>query len=260
MILFFSGTGNTRHVARSLSNLLDDKIYFIPDTPAKSITEENERLIFCFPVYSWGVPPIVLDYINSLEEDFISHIRRMNVSVIMVCTCGDEVAETPEMFSKAWEKRGVAVRGLWNVIMPNDYVLLPGFNVDDAETEQRKLDSSEVRIREIARKILAEEWERDVIRGTMPRLKSRLVYPLFKRWGINPRHWTVSQECVSCGRCAEVCPVRNITLVQGRPKWGTDCVSCTACFHHCPTHAIDYGKVTENKGQYFCHLQPLKKK
>lgn len=260
MIFYFSGTGNTRHVAESLANLTDDWTCLIPEAKEVDIEDADRRIVFCFPVYSWGVPPLVLNFIDSLSDSLVKKIRERQIPVVMVCTCGDEVAEAPEMFRNAWERHGISVRGIWDVIMPNDYVLLPGFNVDDAKTEQKKLDSSAARILAIAGKILAGEWETDVTRGSMPRLKSRVVYPLFKRWGINSKRWAVSHECVSCGRCAEVCPVHNITLVQGRPRWGSDCVSCTACYHHCPTHAIEYGKATVNKGQYFCRLRPLKKK
>ena len=33
--------------------------------------------------------------------------------------------------------------------------------------------------------------------------------------------------------------------------WGMDCTSCLACYHVCPQHAVQYGKRTKDKGQYF---------
>lgn len=258
MILYFSGTGNTRFVAESLSNILDEKIGLLSTSHPNDLQLDGKYLIFSFPVYSWGVPPLVLDYIRELPDEIVDWLKDKDVPVVMVCTCGDEVAETPEMFRSAWADRGIEVKGIWSVIMPNDYVLLPGFDVDAESIEMSKLDAAPARILEIAQKIATEAWETDVIRGKWPRLKSRLVYPLFKKWGINPRKWSVSEKCVHCGRCVAACPVGNIRMSSGTPKWGKRCVSCTACYHICPAKAISYGRVTSGKGQYYCHLRPIK--
>lgn len=260
MIIYFSGTGNTRYVAKSLANLLDEEVVPITEISADNLALSGKYLILSFPIYSWGVPPIMLNYIADLPESVIAEIKANDIPVLMVCTCGDEVAEAPEMFVTAWKKRGVDVKGMWSVIMPNNYVLLPGFDVDSDAVEQLKSDESEERLRVVADRILSKNWTIDVVRGGMMKLKSRVVYPLFKRWGINSKRWQVSQECVSCGRCVKACPVGNIKMIMGNPIWGTNCISCTACYHHCPSHAISYGKITERKGQYFCHLMPISKK
>ena len=141
--------------------------------------------------------------------------------------------------------------------MPNNYVLLPGFDVDSDATERKKLSDSASRIRHIADSISAEAWKSDVVRGNWPRLKSRLIYPLFRRWGISPEKWHVSDRCVGCGLCVKACPVHNVRLESGRPVWGKDCVSCTACHHACPVNAVSYWSMTKEKGQYMCHLKPI---
>ncbi|MBR4135116.1 MAG: hypothetical protein IKU03_01705 [Bacteroidales bacterium] len=45
--------------------------------------------------------------------------------------------------------------------------------------------------------------------------------------------------------------IQNITLEDGRPKWHGNCTNCDACFHHCPKKAIQYGKASKGKGQYY---------
>lgn len=259
MIFYFSGTGNTRYVAESLGNLLEEDLVFIPGTDPNGVKLTGNRVLFCFPVYSWGVPPLVLDFIAALPDSFVREAKAAHIAVSMVCTCGDEVAETPAMFRNAITSRGLRTGGLWSVTMPNDYVLLPGFDVDPREVEDRKLDSSQGRIKEIAGLISRGEYREDFTVGKWPRLKSKVIYPLFRRWGVNSKRWHVSQECVGCGRCVTACPMHNIKLVTGKPHWGHNCVSCTACYQHCPAHAISYGKFTDGKGQYFCHVKPLKK-
>ena len=49
----------------------------------------------------------------------------------------------------------------------------------------------------------------------------------------------ISDECVSCGTCADECPVEAIS--QGDTTYVIDadaCVDCGACEDACPTGAI----------------------
>ena len=43
-----------------------------------------------------------------------------------------------------------------------------------------------------------------------------------------------------------------------RPTWGPNCALCMRCYHLCPNHAINYGRETENKGQYRYFLSKRK--
>ena len=101
-------------------------------------------------------------------------------------TCGDEVAMSPEMLQDAFRRRDVEVRSIWSVIMPNNYVLLPGFDVDSKDLADKKLADAPLRLKEICRGIMQQRETIDVVRGSMAWLKSKTVYPLFKRWGIFP--------------------------------------------------------------------------
>lgn len=265
MIFYFSGTGNTRHIAQSLGSALDENIIFIPKifknleditsgkkrVSLKQIDFSGDTVGFMFPIYSWGVPPVVLKFIESLPDSFVKQIKEEKIPVWMVCTCGDETGNAHLMFEKALGKRGITLNGMWSVIMPNTYTLLPGFDVDTKELETDKLRHAAKRTEDIAERIKGGEWERDITVGPMPTLKTNLVFPLFERWGIFPSKWNSTDSCVSCGKCVASCPVDNIRLDEGRPRWGKNCLSCVACYHVCPHHAVEYGSITKNKGQYF---------
>lgn len=267
MVYYFSGTGNSTFVAVTISNFLGMKNSFIPTLNPKEERCPDEKIIFVFPVYSWGVPPLVTKFIEDLGEDFWNEAISKGHGVHCVMTCGDEVALAPEMLQKTFRKFGVEPDSIRSVIMPNNYVLLPGFDVDPKTLEDEKLKNSEGRIMEIATGISRGDKTIDVTRGNIPWLKSKIVFPLFKKWGIFPKQWHYTSSCISCGRCASICPMLNVVMepeseskgeakeIQ-HPKWGLRCCSCLACYHVCPVHAVEYGKETKKKGQY---LFPLRK-
>ncbi len=259
MIYYFSGTHNSRYAALRLGSLTHQKVRFIPDTnplEQKFADIDGNSLGFVFPVYAWGVPKIVLDFIKRLPEEMIAGMEVESTYVWCVATCGDETGMAVRMLEKALKKRGIALRASWSLIMPNVYVVFPGFGTDPKEVEETKLKDAVGRLEEIACKVTARIPASDVHLGSLPRLKTTVIYPVFMKMGINTKKWHATDACIGCGKCASVCPVGNITIIDRHPKWGNDCTSCCACYHVCPTNSTQYGTVTKGKGQFFNRENP----
>ncbi len=54
--------------------------------------------------------------------------------------------------------------------------------------------------------------------------------------------YKISDECISCGACADVCGVDAIT--EGAEQYEIDpdiCIDCGACAEECPVSAISEG-------------------
>lgn len=249
MIAYFSGTGNTRHAAEVIGRLTGLELTKITGMNYTDILDGNSLGIM-FPVYSWGIPAVVDYFIANIPDFIVKEIESRDIPVWICCTHGDEAGLAVEMTVKNLQDRGIRTSGTWSVTMPNNYVILPGFDVDSKELEKEKIINAEERLRLIAKKISDKAWENDVTIGSWPRLKSRIVYPLFRKWGIFPKKWKSCDNCIKCGKCSKVCPMNNISLREGRPVWGENCVSCLACYHYCPVKAIQYGDATRKKGHY----------
>ena len=51
--------------------------------------------------------------------------------------------------------------------------------------------------------------------------------------------YKISEECISCGACAETCPVGAISEGDGKFEINPDeCIECGSCADGCPVNAI----------------------
>lgn len=254
MIYCFSGTGNTRRIALELSRSLHTDLHEFSAQELRNPGEvkqesKDEIIIWAFPTYSWGVPPVVRRIIKEGMLDF-----KADAFHLAVTTCGDDVGNLATMFRKDIEARGLTAGAVFSVQMPNTYVMMKGFDVDSPSLAEKKIAASADRVKFIAENINAGRVGKessDVVKGAFPLIKTSVIYPWFVRHSMNPKYFHVDDgKCVSCGRCAKACPMDNISYDEsGRPVWGKECAFCTACYHVCPAHAVQWRKATLGKGR-----------
>ncbi len=259
MIIFFSGTGNSRAVAHRLAGHLGDEVYEISglratepgDVEALTIAEgAPSRVIWVFPTYSWGVPPVVQRFMREVPAaDSFANAKHW-----MVTTCGDDMGMADGMFRKILRKRGWnPAKAAFSVIMPNTYTLMKGFDVDSRAIAKTKLAAMPATVSKIAEMISGKEKSRSMlVRGGFPWVKTKIVFPWFRKYEMSPKPFRYTAACTACGICARSCPLENIAMESSGPKWGEDCALCLRCYHICPRHAVAYGKTTDGKGQYLC--------
>lgn len=228
MVYCFSGTGNSQWVADKLEGLLDDS---------------PEVFGMVFPVYAWGIPKVVEEYVKA-------HRPEMETAkyVYAVLTCGDDIGYADKVLNKALGGRLDAV---FSVHMPNTYVCLPGFDVDKDEVAERKVRETLERLPQIAGAIKERKQTTDVCRGAAAWLKTYVLRPPFNRWLVTDKYFHTTKNCTHCKRCVRGCPLGNITTEKdGRVVWKHEhCTGCLRCYHRCPAHAVQFGKFTKNKGQ-----------
>ncbi len=249
MIVCFTGTGNSLFVARKLHELSGDRLIVLENdllTKPGTIEGNPDRIIWVFPTYSWGVPPVVIRFIREATVEVSEKCDHF-----MVTTCGDDIGNCHKMWRNEIKRRGWKPMAAFSVTMPNTYVNMTGFDVDSPELEKKKIDLAADRIRHIANQITLKSTDDDVVRGSWPWVKTSLIYPWFIRFEMSADRFKVNTGlCTSCGLCSRNCPTRNIVMTDGSPKWNNNCARCLRCYHICPVHAIRYGKATDTKGQY----------
>lgn len=271
MIFYFSGTGNSKWAAKTLALETGDTLVSIPEVINSNCSftlEKDEHVGFIFPIHGWRVPSIVKEFITKLTiktlgED-TSHVKHYCFCLV---TAGDSIGKAMERFQQQLKSVTVndalSLKAVCSLIMPESYVGLPGMDVDTKEKELEKKELASKQLKEFSN-ILKQHPHKDsnqiwgwnqLIRGPIPYFFSGPVGGFFERFLITDKPFHVdSRRCVKCGICANVCPVSDIKGGLGfEPEWlhNGKCLTCFSCYHHCPHHAIEFGKRTQKKGQYF---------
>lgn len=77
------------------------------------------------------------------------------------------------------------------------------------------------------------------------------IAPAFTSVMVKAKNFYAEDTCISCEKCKELCPLNNISYIEGKPVWGENCMHCMACISACPAKAIQYGKGTKAKNRYY---------
>lgn len=246
MVYYFSGTGNSQLVAIQIAKMLADgeavSINQFLKAGKKAVIQSKRPLVFVAPTYSWRMPKVVAQWI--MEGSFDGS---RDAYFILTCasSCGNAAAYAEQLCAK----KGLHFRGLAPVVMPENYLaLFPTPN----ESECRAIvEKAGPRIAALAEQIRSGESF-----GRLPvsfggKLQSGPVNPLFYALVVHDKGFSVSDRCISCGKCALRCPLNNIELANGKPVWKGNCTHCMACIGGCPTEAISYRSKSKGRHHHY---------
>lgn len=254
MIFYLSGTGNSKWAANVLAKETGDRTISVVETVDGDCCftlAEGERVGFVFPVHGWRPPKFMRFFL-----DYLIILNAQGHYCYALVTAGDNIGETIDILERDLAKRNIPLDAAFSLIMPESYVGLPFMDVDTPEKEKSKKEDSAKRLSVYAQAIKKRvKTKSGLDTGRWPRINSRIIGGLFTRFLVSDQKFYINPDkCIRCGLCADVCPVSNIYKVKGRiPGWKYTgkCMTCFSCYHHCPTHAIEFGRMTKKKGQYY---------
>ena len=87
MVLYFTGTGNSKYIAQRIADALDDTLLCMNDCIRiceTSAPEARECIVIVTPTYAWRIPRIVRDWLMKTE------LRGMK-QTWFIMTCGNEI-------------------------------------------------------------------------------------------------------------------------------------------------------------------------
>lgn len=241
-IFYFSATGNSLNYAKKIATELSDaELVSIPKVLKDPIDESAPRIGLIFPVYAWGMPRIVDDFLKKLQLHKGQYIFAVAVS-----------AGTP----------GETLKKLKKILRSKGSDLNAGFAIKEASYALLSKSNVLIKfIRNIAGDVPKSGGERlsyiiEIVRN------NQNLKPESSAWGANflgnllhgvavqsfkaadSDYW-VNDKCNNCQNCERICPRSNIEMKNGKPIWNHNCELCFACIQWCPQEAIQYQNETE---------------
>lgn len=246
LIFYFSGTGNSLYIAQQLAEKQGTKLVSIAERLINKnlifVPADGEPVGFVFPVYSWGPPRAVINFIQRVQ------LARKNNYIFAVCTCANEAGHTMEILRDVMMASRIPLNADFSVTMPNNFIIYS--NAPDTALANAIIDKADKDIA-IMNDIISKR--RSVMlstKGKFAVIKSNIIYPLFNNFLINPKKFHTTGVCVNCEKCKEVCPMNNISFQDGKPIWGENCTYCLACINRCPQSIVEWGHFTIGKKRY----------
>lgn len=243
MVLYFSGTGNSRYVAKKIAEISNDEIISINQRIKESDyrpIKSQKPLVFVGPVYAGRLPHVMDDYISKVTFHGTNR-------AYFIGTCAQTPWQTIKYIEKICEQKAFSLIGFNSVVMPQGYIA--GGGTQPKAVNDKILKEAEPKIIKIAETI------RDV--QMLPKeqpgkaIMSKVLNPIMYAMMIRAKGFTVTDKCTGCGKCEARCPLNNVKIANGKPIWGKECTHCMACIAGCPTEAIEYGKKTQGKPRYY---------
>ncbi len=238
MIIYFSATGNSEHIAKRIATKTNDEAISITN-----IKEVNANILgIISPTYAWGLPLIVKEYLEQLC--FINKPEYIYFVASYGTTCG----ATAYFINDILKAKGLSLSSSFSVKMPDTWT--PIFDLSDKDKIKRINNKADKEIDLIIDKINKRQLGENT-KNKAPVILSKIVHESMYENMRKTKNFVVEDSCIGCGLCLRNCPIKAIELKNNKPVWTKDkCVMCLSCLHHCPKFAIQYGNKTKKHGQY----------
>jgi len=261
LILYFSGTGNTRHIAELFGQKMDADCHSIEETADFcALINAHDTITFCYPIYGSRVPRIMREFVAA------QMVALKNKQLVIFVTQLIFSSDGARVLCDLFPPDHIEVIYAEHFFMPNNVCNFALLRKTSAKSIRRRLKNAEKKMERVCRdievgivkkrgfspvarllgKVQGVSWQGDSVSvrpkaGSMDERASRSI--------------NISADCTLCGICVEMCPMRNLEIgdALGRNdrqdlagageeakilKHKNNCTVCYRCINRCPQRAI----------------------
>jgi formate hydrogenlyase subunit 6/NADH:ubiquinone oxidoreductase subunit I len=255
-IYYFSGTGNSLHVAKELQKRIAE-VTLIPiiSLLKRDIIETNAETVgFVFPIYLTTVPKPVRMFLKKLELKSATYIFSIVTRIGTLCLANIYM-------NRILKKKGRSLDSYFILNMGSNTPtgLKPTGDQHWAEeiTEEKIAElETEVQDRlDLIQNIIINREKYPGKHSTS--ILNRFLEYFFSSLTENIKkeiHFYPDSDCNGCGICEKVCLAKKIKMVNGKPEWqkNVQCYFCYACFNFCPKQSILVKNLyVKKQGRYY---------
>jgi len=233
VMIYFSGTGNSKYIAESYCRIMGATCHSIEtDIDFSRVIAAENTIGFCYPVYGSRVPRI-------MREFTLKHIESLkNKKLIIFCTqmlfSGDGARAFTDMFPRDY----LNVIYAEHFLMPNNVCNLFITPLDSKKRIERYLSNADKKMKRVC-----EDIQNGITRKRGFNPLSRFLglfqgvpYPVLEKSG-RSKVW-IGNECNKCQLCTSICPMKNLSFINGEIIPENNCTMCYRCINKCPQMAI----------------------
>ncbi len=244
IIHYFTGTGNTAHAVKLISEQLQAEGYEVTTWLVKKDIlppmEVFDYHIIAFPVLSWAAPVIMKRYVRKMKGSKNTKVAILAINGAIIMNgklVKGYTGQALEQLENILKRKKYDVFLTSNASFPDNWTQASNpCNLHDTEII---IPLGDIEVHEFIGKFMDESKE--LYRcGTLNKSWTFLVAGLFSLVGRRAfgKFYIADENCTGCTICARACPVQTIKMKQKKPWWDTSCEDCNRCINICPEKAI----------------------
>ena len=245
VMLYFSGTGNSKYIAELFCWQMSAACHSIEeDVSFGELIGIHEIIGFCYPVYASRVPGI-------LREFTVKHADSLKgKKLIIFCTQVSFSGDGARAFTDLLPRKSVDVIYAEHFLMPNNVCNFFPTPLADEEKIQNYLTAAERKM-----ELVCGDVKAGIVKKRGFNVFSRILglpqaaFVPALEW-IARRSVRVNCDCAQCGLCVSICPVKNLICEDGKITHKHNCIACYRCVNKCPEKAITALYHSRVKEQY----------
>jgi len=238
IVFYFSGTGNSLYVAKSISKELGN-CEIISMTKVFNSIDLYESVGFIYPTYYWGLPKRVIEFVDNLKLK-----NNKNTYYYSITTYGGLAGNAVyQMYELLLDRHGIKLNFGEKLKMFANYVVAYDMSVKIDKITKKSNEKLSTIINSIKKRKTNNV-------NKITKIFKSMNENFIKEVSNMDKDFTVNNTCIGCNICEQVCPVKNIEMVNNRPEYKHHCEQCVACIQFCPQKAINYKNLTQNRKRY----------
>jgi ferredoxin/flavodoxin len=229
IIFYFSGTGNCLKVAKTIIRELGNGEIISMAKPGKyNLTRQYDTIGFVYPTYFWGLPGKVIEFVENLNLN-----NNKNTYYYSITTYGGSSGNAVyQLYELLLNSHGIKINFGKKLRMFSNYVVIYDMS--------KKVDEITKKSNEKLVPIIdAIKMRKNNTINKLTKIFSFINKNFIKRVAYMDKGFTINDNCTGCGICKEVCPVKNIVMINNTPQYNHHCEQCVACIQFCPQKAMN---------------------
>ncbi|HEX3026355.1 MAG TPA: EFR1 family ferrodoxin [Clostridia bacterium] len=241
LILYFSGTGNTRRIAEDFKAcLIKRNLSVIMHSIEERIDLTKisyDYLIIGCPKYYEYPAMLMLDYLKQNLQR-----REKLIPSMAFCTQASPLKTDFTGFEKLLRKKNHQLTVEASFPYANNMMIFQAFKPTEPSALMENQKDIRKRMEPLLDAFLKGQMSKEDTKAWQRPLIYMVAVTFSKLMPVFAMKFSADESCIHCGLCVKRCPMENIRMVQGNPVFQKHCLFCMRCINSCPVNAIRYNK------------------